>query len=216
MYCSIEYYVNCGHTNDLKVWWSQLCLRFRQLQLSPKNVFGASTGLELMASALLLQCYTNWAMTTHNLGAGQFVEFIVPVKGMKHMNIMWTGDIQMEWRCDCCSCVCDLSSQHVLSSPSSLLMIWGKCSILSEPRCSHLLWETRTVVLCPHKHVFSLSCMYNETARKWNNWELMKLYVKNYLNLLQLHFNQWVIHSSWKAHGFYFLILLLLHICYYT
>ena len=26
-------------------------------------------------------------MKTHTLGAGQLVEFIVPVKGMKHMNI---------------------------------------------------------------------------------------------------------------------------------
>ena len=37
-----------------------------------------------MASALALQCSTNRAMKTHKLGAGQFIEFIVPVKGMKH------------------------------------------------------------------------------------------------------------------------------------
>ena len=40
-------------------------------------------GFEPMASALALQCSTNWAMKTHTLGAGQFIEFIVPVKGMK-------------------------------------------------------------------------------------------------------------------------------------
>ena len=45
-------------------------------------------GFEPMASALAQQCSTNWAMKTHMLGAGQFVEFIVPVKGMRHMNIM--------------------------------------------------------------------------------------------------------------------------------
>ena len=67
-------------------------------KLSPKNVSGASTGFngEPMASALALQCSTNWAMKSHTLGAGQFIEFIVPVKGMKHMNIMWTADIQMK------------------------------------------------------------------------------------------------------------------------
>ena len=59
-------------------------------KVSLKNVFGASTGFEPMASALALQCSTNWATTTHTLGAGQFIEFIIPVKGMKHMNIMWT------------------------------------------------------------------------------------------------------------------------------
>ena len=42
----------------LKVLSSQLCLRFKQSQLSPKNVFGASTGIEPMASALALQCST--------------------------------------------------------------------------------------------------------------------------------------------------------------
>ena len=30
-----------------------------------------------MASALALQCSTNWAMKTHILGAGQFIEFIL-------------------------------------------------------------------------------------------------------------------------------------------
>ena len=76
-----EYYVNCGHTNEMKVWSSQLWLRFnKQLQLSPKNVFGALMGFEPMASALELQCSTNWAMKTHTLEAGQFLEFIVPWK----------------------------------------------------------------------------------------------------------------------------------------
>ena len=62
---------------DMKVWSSQLCLRFKQSKLSLKNVFGASTGFEPMASPLALQCSNNWAMKTHTLGAGQFVEFII-------------------------------------------------------------------------------------------------------------------------------------------
>ena len=33
---------------------------------------GASTGFEPMASALALKCFTNWAMKTHTLEAGQF------------------------------------------------------------------------------------------------------------------------------------------------
>ena len=59
------------------------------------------------------QCSTNWAMKTHTLGAGQFIEFIVPVKGMKHISIMWTADIQMKWRCDHCSCDYDLSNRKL-------------------------------------------------------------------------------------------------------
>ena len=96
-----EYYVNCKHTNEMKVWSSQLCLRFKQSQLSPKNVFGASTGFQPMASALALQCSTNWAIKNHTLGIGQFVEFIVPVKGMNHMNIMWTAK-RYQQRIACC------------------------------------------------------------------------------------------------------------------
>ena len=45
-------------TNEMKLWSLQLCLRFKQSQLSPKYVFGASTGFEPMASALALQCST--------------------------------------------------------------------------------------------------------------------------------------------------------------
>ena len=90
------------------VWSWQLGLRFKQSQLSLKNVFRTSTGFEPMASVLALQCSTNWAMKTHTLGAGQFVEFIITVKGMEHMSIMWTADIQMKWRCDPRSCDWDL------------------------------------------------------------------------------------------------------------
>ena len=32
-------------------------------------------------------------MKTHTLGAGQFIKFIVPVKGMKLICIMWTADM---------------------------------------------------------------------------------------------------------------------------
>ena len=67
---SYQYYVNCGHTNEMKMWASQLS----NYKLSLKNVFGASTGFEPVASALALQCSTNWAMKTNMLGAGQFIE----------------------------------------------------------------------------------------------------------------------------------------------
>ena len=40
-----------------------------------KRFFGASTGFEPVASALALQCSPSWAMKTHILEAGQFIEF---------------------------------------------------------------------------------------------------------------------------------------------
>ena len=46
-------------------------------KFKPEKNFWASTGFEPMASALALQCSTNWAMKTHILGAGQFIEFIL-------------------------------------------------------------------------------------------------------------------------------------------
>ena len=49
-----EYYVNYAHTNEMKVWSSQLWLGFEQSQLSPTNVFGASTGFEPMAIIVVL------------------------------------------------------------------------------------------------------------------------------------------------------------------
>ena len=77
------------------MWSSQLLLQFKQLQIKPKNVFRASTGFEPVTSALALQCSTNWVMKTHTLGADQFIEFIIPMKGMKYTSIMSTADIQM-------------------------------------------------------------------------------------------------------------------------
>ena len=47
------------------MWSSQLWLRLKQSQSKP----GASTGIEPMASALALQCSTNWAMKTHTLAS---------------------------------------------------------------------------------------------------------------------------------------------------
>ena len=40
-----------------------------------KKVFNSSTGFEPIASALALQCSTNWAMKIHMLGVDQFIEF---------------------------------------------------------------------------------------------------------------------------------------------
>ena len=41
-----------------------------------------------MASALALQHSNNWAMKTHTLGAGQFVQFILTCK----MNETWSDN----------------------------------------------------------------------------------------------------------------------------
>ena len=51
-----------------------------------KKFFGASTGFEPVASALALQCSPSWAMKTHILEAGQFIEFINP---WKEWNTEW-------------------------------------------------------------------------------------------------------------------------------
>ena len=51
------------------------CIRLSNCELSPENYFRALTGLTPMAAALVLQCSTNWAVKTHTLGAGQFVEY---------------------------------------------------------------------------------------------------------------------------------------------
>ena len=38
-----------------------------------------------MASALALQRSTNWAVKTHTLGAGQFVEFVLTQEKIKQL-----------------------------------------------------------------------------------------------------------------------------------
>ena len=55
-----------------------------------KKFFGASTGFEPVASAFALQCSTSWAMNTHTLEAGQFIEFINP---WKKWNTEWDYEI---------------------------------------------------------------------------------------------------------------------------
>ena len=63
--------------------------QFKQLRKWPeKKFFGASTGFEPVASALALQCSPSWAMKTHILETGQFIEFINPWKEWKHW-IKW-------------------------------------------------------------------------------------------------------------------------------
>ena len=115
---------------EMKVWSSQLWLRFKQPQLSLKNVFGASTGFEPMVSALALQCSTKSAMKTHTLEVGQFIEFIVPVKGMKHeyyVNCGRTNEMKM-W--------------------SSQLLLRFKQSQIKPEKCFRGLNRIRTHGLC--------------------------------------------------------------------
>ena len=63
--------MNIMWTADIRMKWRCDHRSCGHRKVSPKNVFGASTGFELMASALALQCSTNRsrAMKTHTLGA---------------------------------------------------------------------------------------------------------------------------------------------------
>ena len=80
-----EHYVNCARTTEMKMWSSQLQLRFKQSQSKPKKCFQGFNGIR-----------------THGL-CGQFIEFIVYVKGLKYMNTMcklqtyqWNED-ELKW-----------------------------------------------------------------------------------------------------------------------
>ena len=86
-----KYYVNCGHTNEMKVWSSQLCLRFKQSQLSPKNVshnmhnwyVRSSHNIHLSAVHIIFICFipftrtmnsTNWPAPNLRVFIAQLVE----------------------------------------------------------------------------------------------------------------------------------------------
>ena len=60
------------------MWPSQLNRNLRNCEVSRKNVFWGF--IESVASAFALQCSTSWAMKTHTMEAGQFIEFINPWK----------------------------------------------------------------------------------------------------------------------------------------
>ena len=85
-----DYYVNCGYTNEMKMWSSHVVIaKYSRKMFS---------GFKPMASALALQCSTNWAMKTHTVGAGQFGEFIVPMRGTRHecyVNCGHTNEMKM-------------------------------------------------------------------------------------------------------------------------
>ena len=58
---SLTYFFFDGRSNNCNL---------RNYRLTRKS-FGTSSRFESMASALALQCFNNWAMKTHTLGAGQ-------------------------------------------------------------------------------------------------------------------------------------------------
>ena len=70
--------VNGGNANEMNIWKSQLNRNLSNCEVARKKFFGASTGFEPVASAFALQCSPSWAMKTHTLEAGQFIEFINP------------------------------------------------------------------------------------------------------------------------------------------
>ena len=156
--------MNCGHKNEMKVWSSQLSLRFKQSQLSPKNVFGASTGFGPMASALVLQCSTNWATKTHTLGAGQFVEFIAPVKGMKHehyVNCGHTNEMKV-WSLQFCLRFkqSQLRWSHLHFIYYTIIVFFLASFIVDRARCK---WTGRSAVevkiyCCVHVKFWILFC----------------------------------------------------------
>ena len=106
--------VNIVITNEMKMWSSQLWLRFKQSQSKPEKCFRGfnrirTHGLCVSAAVLHQLSYEDSYVGSRPILIG----FIVPVRGsMKHMNIMWTADIWMKWRCDR-SCDCNLSNRKV-------------------------------------------------------------------------------------------------------
>ena len=73
--------VNCGNTNEMDMWPSQLNRNLSNCEIARKKSFsGLSMGFEPVAFAFALQCSTSWAMKTCTLEAGQFIEFINPWK----------------------------------------------------------------------------------------------------------------------------------------
>ena len=89
---------NEGSISVLSWWTADIQMKWRcdyrsydcdlsNRKLSPKNVFRAWTGFEPVASALALQCSTNWAMKTHALGLHSSVGVPIPLKPRKHFSI---------------------------------------------------------------------------------------------------------------------------------
>ena len=84
---TLKWIVNCRNTNEMNMWPSHLNRNLNNCQVARKKksqFSGLQRDTEPMASAVALQYSTSWAMKTHTLGAGQFIEFINPWTGMKH------------------------------------------------------------------------------------------------------------------------------------
>ena len=73
-------------SNEMNMWPLQLNRNLSNCEVGRKKFFGASTGFEPVASVFTPQCSTSWAMKTHTLEAGQFIEFINP---WKEWNTEW-------------------------------------------------------------------------------------------------------------------------------
>ena len=92
---------NWSTTNIYQSEWKTIIFKRRYDRCNLSNCkltrkhFGTSTGFEPMASALALQCSTNWAMKTHTLRAGQFVEFIsTRERNRTWIKMMWTAELK--------------------------------------------------------------------------------------------------------------------------
>ena len=77
------------------------------------------------------------------------------MKGMKHINIMWTADIRMKWRCDHCSCDCDLSN-HGFESRWSPKTFFGLTLRLLKLQ-SQLRWSRLHCIGMSAVHVIFIS-----------------------------------------------------------
>ena len=100
-------------------------LSYCEVARQKKKFFGASTGFELVASAFTLQCSTSWAMKTHTLEAGQFIEFINPWK-----------DWNTEWNDVNCR-----NTNEMNMWPSQLNSNLSTCEVARKKEFSGLQWD---------------------------------------------------------------------------
>ena len=87
----------------MNMWPSQLNRNLSNCEEAQKKVFRGFNGIRALGlSVLSLQCSTSWAMKTHPLRAGQFIEFINP---WKEWNTEWNdvncGNIQKKFNFSC-------------------------------------------------------------------------------------------------------------------
>ena len=104
---SMKWIVNCGNTNEMKMWSSQMYCNLISCEVAQEKGFRCFSGIQTQGLCFRTAVLYQLSYEDPHIKSRSIYWVHQPLKGVKHRMkwILCPAEIQMKWRCDHLSCI---------------------------------------------------------------------------------------------------------------